>query len=208
VTWYQSASPLAGILEGHRWDGAPWITNTFKAPSFPPSFDTIRLQDPEVRLGPNWERLGSPAVTAFVRDSESARFHELLDQRTPPGPKYRELIEEIHARGYEVFVVGGTTRDVIAGVESYDVDLSTTMPLDRALPLVTSMYKHPRKLDDAARRNGHLRLGGGLGTSDPYIDLSVFKHAFVGTSQALFRTTLVQTWGIETSPVTLSILSQ
>jgi Poly A polymerase head domain len=186
VLWYQSSSPLTGTLKGHRADGSPCILNSFGSISFPPSFATIRLLDASVRLGPNWERLAAGARLASPRPHEAARMDALLDQRTPPGPRYRELIEEIHARGFEVFIVGGTTRDVIAGVDSHDVDLSTTMPLSLALPLVQSMYARPTRLEPGAQINGHLRLGGAPGTSDPFIDLSVFKDTFVGTPQAQF----------------------
>jgi len=186
VLWYQSHSPLSGVLQGHRANGSPYVLNSFGQPSFPRSFETIRLVDPVDRVGPNWDRLPTDAKIVRPLVGERARLAELLQQRTPPGPRYSQLIEEIHARGYEVFVVGGTVRDVIAGVQSNDVDLATTMPLDRVLPLVQSMYRNPKGIDHGARINGHLRLGGAYGTSDPFIDLSLFKDTFVGSREALF----------------------
>lgn len=186
MLWYQSQAPFTGTLQGHRADGSPYVINSFGQPSFPRSLDTIRLLDPSERVGANWERLPDTAVLVRPTADEAARLAVLLDQRTPPGPRYRELIDEIHARGFEVFVVGGTVRDVIAGIPSNDVDLATTMPLDRALPLVQSMYRRPKTLERGAQLHGHLRLGGAPGTSDPFIDLSVFKETFVGSSDALF----------------------
>jgi tRNA nucleotidyltransferase/poly(A) polymerase len=66
----------------------------------------------------------------------------LLNRHIPPGPTYLELIEEVWNRGYEIFLVGGTVRDVMAGLKSQDVDMVTSIPLDRAIPLLASMYRH------------------------------------------------------------------
>jgi hypothetical protein len=113
-------------------------------------------------------------------------FSTLLSQRTPPGPQYIELIHEISRRGFEVFVVGGTVRDVLSQCPSQDVDIVTTMPIPRLHSLVRSMYGRPQVLDDGARRNGHLRPGGRPGSGDPYIDISLFKFAHLGSDNALF----------------------
>jgi tRNA nucleotidyltransferase/poly(A) polymerase len=110
----------------------------------------------------------------------------LLLQTTPPGPRYIELVREIWGRGFEVFVVGGTVRDVLAGIASNDVDLVTTMPTPRVFHLAKAMYGRPTKLEFGALRNGHLHLGGALGTADPFIDLSTFKHYLIGTPDAVF----------------------
>jgi hypothetical protein len=186
VTWFQDALRLNGTLIGHRQDGRPCIQNDFGGFSEAMSFDHIRLEDPKRRIGPNWTRLPSGSVVVRPTEKELEQFRRLLTQRTPPGPKYIDLVTEIWARGFEVFAVGGTVRDIISGAETNDVDLVTTMPLVKLTPLVHSMYRRPRKLDGAAALNGHLRLGGEPGTGDPFIDICVFKHSLPGTAQAIF----------------------
>lgn len=186
VCLYQDTLRVTGQLLGHRPDGAPIINNDFGSTSVPRSFDCIRLVDPGQRIGPNWERL--PPSGRLYRPASSVRdrFRQLLDQRTPPGPKYMDLVEEVRARGFEVYLVGGSVRDTLSGETTHDVDLVTTMPLVRALPLIRTMYRRPDKLEDGAARNGHLRLGGAPGTADPFIDLCVFKYALVGSRDAVF----------------------
>lgn len=152
----------------------------------PSSFSQVRLEDPTNRLGPNWMRLPTGAQVVHPNQSERLQLEALLAQRTPPGPQYADFVREIWARGFEVFLVGGSVRDVIAGGEVKDVDLATTMPLTCALPVVSSMYGQPSSLQPSASRNGHLRLGGTPYSGDPFIDLCVFKHSLVGTSEAVF----------------------
>ena len=186
VVWYQNRVKLSGVLLGHMADGRPVIQNDFGTFSTPPSYDVVRLADPDTRIGPNWTRLPEGAQAFQPSDSEEKIFSELLAQRTPPGPQYAELLNEIAGRGFEVFLVGGTVRDVISGAATHDVDLSTTMPLCRLHALVREMYGRPRTLEDSAKFNGHLRLGGRAGSGDPFIDLSVFKHSMLGTADAIF----------------------
>lgn len=186
VRWFQASAPVHGELMGHTANGKPCIANQFGSMTISGSFAEIRPTDPLDRLGPNWDRLPPGAVSVRPTSGELQAFEKLLAQRTPPGPTYRQLIQEIWARGHEVFVVGGTVRDVIAGIPSKDVDLVTTMPLVTAEALLKSMYGSAFKLNDGAKRNGHLRLGGALGTADPFIDLTVFKHGFIGGDSAVF----------------------
>jgi hypothetical protein len=191
VVWFEGHAPYNGHLLGHRADGRPCVLSTFGMPMFPLSYDAVRVADAKVRLGPNWERMPETALVVEPTQAEAAAFRALLEQRTPPGPKYRQLVEEIRARGYEIFLVGGTVRDVLAGTPSNDVDLVTTMPLDFAFPLVQSMYGQPRELKRGARVHGHLRLGGAPGTADPFIDLSLFKDVHVGSDSAIFNDSFV-----------------
>jgi hypothetical protein len=106
-----------------------------------------------------------------------------LGQVIPPGPSYRELVEEIWFRGYEVYLVGGTVRDVISGDDSNDIDIVTTMPLAKFQALLSSMFK---KLVSLRYVNGYARLGGKGREGDPFIDLKVFCHGGIGTPDALF----------------------
>jgi hypothetical protein len=114
---------------------------------------------------------------------EVAEFDRILTQHIPPGPTYIELVHEIWSRGFETFLVGGTVRDVLAGVKTNDVDLVTTMPLARAVGLLTSMYRKEPTIHD---RNGFVRLGGTPASGDPFIDLKSFVLTAPGTEDAVF----------------------
>ncbi len=186
VCWYQNSLLVQGVLTGHKWNGRPIIANQFGDYSEVPSFDWLRLEDPGRALGPNWDRIAASAAFRRPTQQEHQAFDDLLAQRTPPGPRYLDLITEIWQRGFEVFVVGGTVRDVLGGRPGHDVDLATTMPLVRALPLVMSMYGEPRTLEYAAGVNGHFRPGKKARPGDPFIDLCVFKHALPSTPNAVF----------------------
>lgn len=107
----------------------------------------------------------------------------LLAQRIPPGPAYKDLVTEIWARGYEVYLVGGTVRDVLGGYPSHDVDLVTSMPLRHARGLLRAMYRSEPSIDG---ENGFVRLGGAPGGGVPFIDLKMFSQQNPGTPDAIF----------------------
>lgn len=186
VVWYQDALKVHGRLLGHKPDGRPCIFNDFEGMSFLPSFDYLRLENSGVRLGPIWDRLPADGIIVRPTEDEIREFDKLLNRTTSPGLKYIDLITEIYERGYEIFAVGGTVRDVLSGLPTKDVDLVTTMPLIKAAPLVRSMYRQYKKFPPEALKNGHARLGGGLDSPDPFIDLCVFKYQMPGTVDAVF----------------------
>lgn len=183
VAWYQGRARYEGTLVGHDVSGRPYIANAFGTHSTAPSYDSVRLLDPFSRGGPNWLRLRPEAAVLRPTIEERGKFEVLLAQRIPPGPAYIEVIREIWARGHEVYVVGGTVRDVIAGDECHDVDLVTTMPVFAALPLITEMYGDEVS---SSAQNGYIRMGGRPHSGDPFIDFSVFKRQFIGSASAIF----------------------
>lgn len=183
VVWYADSRPVRGTLIGHTLNGRPVVRTGFGNSLILPSFDSLRFEDPENRRSPNWRYLPSQAQVKRPYSNELSEFQRILSQRTPPGPQYIELIEEIHKRGYEIFLVGGTVRDVVNGVPTNDVDLVTSIPLARALPLLTSMY---RREPSVSHENGFVRLGGAPGTGDAFIDLKMFCHHDPGTPNAIF----------------------
>ena len=185
VVWYQGGMKMEGSLLGHRWDGSPIIKSRFGQISVPPAYDWIRRRNLKEAVGPAWTELPAEAVVVSPRETERSEYDRLLHRSTPPGPRYMDLIEEIWTRGFEVFLVGGTVRDVLAGQSPKDVDLVTSMPLQLLRPLMESMYRDS-ELAPAAQRNGHVRLGGRMGTTDPFIDLCVFKLGAPGTKDATF----------------------
>lgn len=189
VSWFNSGTRIHGTLIGHAPMGEPIVLNEFGGSSVLTSFEPLRLAKPFEGIGPSWSRLPRSALIVRPHSREQRAFQEILSQRTPPGPQYSDLIYEIWARGFEIFLVGGTVRDVLANHPTKDVDLVTTLPLAHALPLITSMYRYPDRLDGTAARFGHVRVGGRPKTADPFIDLCVFKHSQIGTDHAILGAT-------------------
>jgi hypothetical protein len=183
IFWYNDASPLRGKLIGFDKECRPIVISEFENYCRPPSFDHIRLNQHNIRIGPNWERIpaGGKVVRAFPQEIE--RFDSLLKQNIPPGPQYYELLTELWHRGFEAYLVGGTVRDVIAGIDSFDVDIVTTMPLKKALPLLESMYRYRPSIKF---KNGFVRIGGKPASGDPFIDLKCFCRFQPGTDAAIF----------------------
>lgn len=189
VVWYSDSTRRRGTLVGHDAKGRPIVGNGHGFTQTLDGFDQIRLADPSNRRGPNWTSLGASAKVIKPLEEERQALSELLNRHIPPGPTYLELIEEIWHRGFEIFLVGGTVRDVIAGFKSHDVDLVTSMPLDRAVPLLTSMYRHEPSIN---RERGFVRLGGTPASGDPFIDLKAMIHSDPGTPNAIFSADLEQ----------------
>lgn len=183
VLWYSDARPVRGKFIGHAPEGKPIVTTEFNNIYMLPSFDYLRILDPYNCKGANWEDLETNALVQSPTNPELNEFNRILSQRIPPGPQYIELITEIWNRGYEIFLVGGTVRDVIAGTHTNDVDLVTSMPLTRAMALLESMY---RRKPSVSIENGFVRLGGVPGSGDPFIDLRMFTHHEPGTPNARF----------------------
>jgi hypothetical protein len=182
VVWYTDAARRTGVYLGYGPGSRPIVNSDLGFPDILRSFEDIRLLNPENRLGPIWDTLPAGTIhRPYVE--ETTKFKELLLRKIPPGPSYLELIHEIWYRGFEVFLVGGTVRDIIAGGESKDVDLVTTMPLKLALPLLTNMFRGTPSIDD---KNGFVRLGGTPKSRDPFIDLKCFVYKEPGTDQAVF----------------------
>jgi len=183
VLWYTDAVPHNGSLEGHGIHGRPHVRSEFDQTFVLNSFDVMRLQDPTSYRGPAWNYLPASGRIYSATAAEQSSFGALLSRRIPPGPKYVDLITEVWSRGFEIFVVGGTVRDVLAGKETHDVDLVTTMPLNRAAALLKSMYRHEPQISE---KNGYVRLGGRPKWNDPFIDLKMFSLVVPGTDSAVF----------------------
>lgn len=187
VVWYSDSTRRTGSLVGQDPDGHPIVQNEHGFTHSLDSYDQIRLVDPNRRNDPNWANLGPRAVISRPLAEEHHALQRLLKRHIPPGPTYLELIEEIWNRGFEVFLVGGTVRDVIAGLQPHDVDLVTSMPLGRAVPLLTSMYRNEPSIH---KQKGFVRLGGTPQSGDPFIDLKAMIHSEPGTPNAIFSSDL------------------
>lgn len=183
VCWFVDSRFVTGIYRGHDKNGQPLIINQFGNPAFIRTFDAVRLTKPFDRRKPNWAYLPKDGVVVRPPDDVRKTFNVLLDQRIPPGPKYIDLISEIWGRGFEVYVVGGTVRDVLGNDPSKDVDIVTTMPLNHMRRFLRSMYRYDPSGKDS---RGFIRIGGTPESGDPFIDLKVFSDSLPGTTQACF----------------------
>jgi hypothetical protein len=183
VSWYTSGRQVSGSLTGFDGSGRPLIINQFRQPQHLESFDEIRPENPFQRQAPNWAYLPKGARVVQPNSAIRHRFRQLLTRPIPPGPSSIEIAGEIWNRGFEIYLVGGTVRDVIAGTESKDIDFVTTMPLDRCQALVSSMYGYRPTARD---NRGFLRVGGSPASGDPFVDLKVFSDSLLGTSNAAF----------------------
>jgi hypothetical protein len=183
VIWYTDSVPHRGWLEGHGTKGRPHVRSELNHSFVLDSFDLIRLHNPAVRRGPAWDYLPRGGKIYAATAAEQTAFGKLLSRPVPPGPRYVELVTEIWSRGFEIFVVGGTVRDVLAGNETHDVDLVTTMPLNLAASLLRAMYRHPPQISD---KNGYVRLGGVPKWGDAFVDLKMFSLVMPGTDSAVF----------------------
>lgn len=181
VVWFTDALRRAGTYVGHGPNAVPIVRTEEDFTERLTTFDELRLEDPSTRTKPIWHRLGAGQI---VRPSpeETAKLHQLLRRRVPPGPSYFEVIEEIWHRGHETFLVGGTVRDVIAGGEAKDVDLVTSMPIERAAPMLARMFRGQPSIDS---HNGFVGLGGRSRDGDN-IDLKSFVFKEPGTEHAVF----------------------
>ncbi|MBW7974290.1 hypothetical protein [Bradyrhizobium sp. BR 10289] len=182
VCWFAEAHQVSGVMTGHDIEGNAVILNDF-GNGTTKSFEEIRLCDPFTRMGPNWMTL--PAGGKIVRpdNATSQRFGQLLARRIPPGPTYRNLIEEIWSRGFEAYVVGGTVRDTLNGGNANDIDVVTTMPLVHAKKFLPSMFRYDPSL---SKERGYISIGGSKRSGDPHIDLKLFSDSLPGTKDAIF----------------------
>ncbi|WP_437912463.1 hypothetical protein WME73_35785 [Sorangium sp. So ce302] len=175
------------MLTGHSGAGAPIIRGQFGREHRPSSFLALRVLDPFKRQGPAWDHLPDTSLWE-PSESEVSRFDAALTTKIPPGHEYIDLVDEIWNRGFEVFLVGGTVRDVLAGESANDVDLVTSMPLALALDVLRPMFRN-----DALRvhpNTGFCRLGGTPASGDPFIDLKMVCLDNLGTPNAQFGASL------------------
>lgn len=166
---------------GHDVDGLAIITDDFGIQNRV-AYEKIRLEQPFERRAPNWHDL----KTGCLAQPDAAVLkilRQMMARRMPPGPTYQDLVEEIWGRGFEIFLVGGTVRDILAGSEPNDIDLVTTMPLKRMLSFVHEMY---RTTISGNNSRGFIRIGGKPASGDPFIDLKVFSSSMPGTGNATF----------------------
>ena len=97
------------------------------------AFEELRAEDPFTPSLPNWRYLPSDAKIVRPSADELSSIRRLMARTIPPGFTYYEFAREVWLRGYEIFLIGGTLRDVLTGTLPKDADFITTMPMVRLL---------------------------------------------------------------------------
>jgi len=93
---------------------------------------------------------------AFISYFNSQEDEHISDSNDEPidtdwKAKFKPLLD----RGYDLFVVGGSTRDKLLGTESNDIDLSTNAPLEEILEIMKG-----HRIDAAGLKFGHINVDG------------------------------------------------
>lgn len=140
VVYYRGKLKYTGIFHGYDMHDQPMVKNDSGSTTPLPDFLSVRLSDPNQRQLGCYSEIPDCSVVAKATEEEKAKLDLLLNQYIEPGPKYIDLIEEIWARGYEVFLVGGSVRDVLNGDQANDVDLVTTIPFSFLSSIAKSMF--------------------------------------------------------------------
>ncbi|HMQ80180.1 MAG TPA: hypothetical protein PKE39_07325 [Ignavibacteria bacterium] len=174
---------MEGILLGYDIDEKPLILNKFNVQTKANSFRLIRVTNPYDRIDPNWKRLPTNGKIIKPHSTIISAFKKKVYERIPPGPSYIELISEIYYRGFEVYLVGGTVRDVLQENTSQDIDIVTAMPLKSFIPLLKSMFNENVHYYN---KTGFVRIGGAPASGDPFIDIKNFPLYNPGGQTALF----------------------
>ena len=187
VVAYNDSVKIEGEFIGYNTSDCLLIANQFGNTSIVNDYLKVRPKYPLKRNAPNWQEFHNNGQTVLASKDEIYQFDKALNKRIPPGPSYFEFIEEIWSRGYEIYLVGGTVRDVIHGGIANDVDLVTSMPFHLLIPLAESMYG--RKNYSRSEINGYISVAG-KDKFDPNIDVKNFFLYAPGTQMATFGSDL------------------
>lgn len=190
VVYYRSDTQFQGVFQGYNTLDQLLVQNSSGGITTIDNFMQVRLLDPTTRALACWHNL--PADSKMeTATKEKAVLDALLEQRIPPGPRYIDFVQEIWARGYEAFLVGGSVRDALNGDVPSDVDLVTTMPFFFLEAVAESMFgalgfsRH--------RENGFMSVGRdaarGRGREITIDVKNFFRHA-PGTADAEFGSDL------------------
>lgn len=147
------------------------------------NFLKVRPKDPFNRKAPNWTDCEIQDKIHEVPEEQIEKLQGLI-RRGISGMTYLDLIKEIYLRGYEIYCVGGTIRDVIRGDDSNDIDLVTTMPIHLLEPLLDSMFGDNNY--SRAPEFGFINIASKGTKKDPTIDLKNFFLFAPGSKLASF----------------------
>lgn len=193
VVLYQGATRFVGVFHGYDVNDNLLIKHQMGGIIPVKNYIQVRLANPSQRAKACWIDLPECARIEDATLDQKRSFDELLSERLSPGPRYIDFVHEIWARGYEVFLVGGSVRDVLQGESANDVDLVTSMPFGLLESLVTAMFG--ARGFSRSRNNGFMSVGQNAGNSDASrrgttIDLKNFFLFAPGTDRAEFGSDL------------------
>jgi hypothetical protein len=195
VVVYENGVKICGRMLGHNAKAQPCVQQeSTGAVVCVPSFDLVRLEEPTRRLGPNWHQL--PDTAKIVRPSgKHAEILEALLARSAQGIAHADLLYEVWSRGYEVFLIGRTMRDALAGREPMGLEIATTMPAARLHALVRRMYDAHGKFGEVDERFGSLRIGTAPEGGRAPFKARVFPLHGRGTDHAQFASNFASDTG-------------
>lgn len=182
VFFFSEKVPHKGELLAYNVNGFPILKTDFDTEMIVHNYSQIRLEKPHQRRSANFTDPMGRGLVIAASTEEILIFNNILGQAIPPGPSYMDLISEIWNRGFEIYVVGGTVRDILCGAKSKDVDLITTMPIPLCEPLIHSMFGSNCS---SKREKGYIRIGG-KPKGEPFIDLKNFFQLNPGTKDVRF----------------------
>lgn len=185
VVCYTNTTKMVGSANGYNLEGIPLIISPSGHQFTPLDSDSIRLEDPYNRSEPAWKHLNSNAIVRNTTVDEQHLFEQILNQKLPGNSSYFDFISEVWYRGFDIFLVGGTVRDVINGSISNDVDLVTSMPLSKVYSLATAMFGRIPK-EYCKTNTGYIKIAGSSSSEDPFMDLKTFCSHGLGTDHAVF----------------------
>lgn len=188
VIYYRANLKHQGTFHGYDVNDQSMVKNESGSTTHLRDFVSVRLANPNERNLGCYSQLPASSVIYSANDFEKTKLEKLLNQHIRPGPKYFDLIEEIWSRGYEVFLVGGSVRDVLNGDNPNDVDLVSTIPFFLLSSIAESMFgtlgfsRHSN--------NGFMSIGYNAGNKHAekgtLIDVKNFFSHAPGTEDAEF----------------------
>ncbi|UUV06538.1 hypothetical protein [Ruegeria sp. YS9] len=189
VVYYRGEIKYSGTFHGYDIYDQPIVKNSESGSTVPLNdVFSVRPANPGERLAGCYTRCSSQTVIQQASSEEKHKLDLLLNKHIEPGPKYIDLIEEIWQRGYEVFLVGGSVRDVLNGDQANDVDLVSTIPFYILSSIAEAMFgpggwsRH--------EKNGFMSIGRNAGVrkarKGTLIDVKNFFLQAPGTNDAQF----------------------
>jgi hypothetical protein len=179
VRFRRGKDEFSGVLTGYNLDGQPLMDGRPRVGSI----FQLGLQNPFERVGPNWMRLPGRGRIWEPPKSVKRLFSKRLSKRIPPGLTFLQLMDEFRSRGFEVFVVGGTVRDILSGSDAKDIDIVTTTPGGIAHTLMEAIFRDKCSWNP---KRGYISIGPLASLEVEHIDLKFFSDSFVGSRHATF----------------------
>jgi hypothetical protein len=173
-----------GTLLGYNTRGNAVIKKTNSDQPCLCSFDLMEVTTPAP--DPLWEGLDINA-TRTPKPAEYSAFQALLEGFMYRGVPASEIIKVLRTRKHEIFLVGGTVRDVIMGGTYNDLDLAGTMPVNDVRRLLQHLFGTSLT---CCIVTGHLSLHSSHG--EPGIEYSSFQLESRGKRYAWFDHSLLR----------------